>query len=288
MKFTFMRTYRHEFSISGMCRALEVVRGSYYSWCSRAESNKKKRDKFLTAEISAAHEKSRRIYGSPKIHRELCSRGIKCGHNRIAKLMKLNGIRAKMTKRFKKQFSSVGDAVAAPNVVNRNFNPKSRDLVYVLDTTFVWTSIGWAYLCACIDLFNKEVIGWHVSKHCDAEAAVTTLDKAIQRRKPSAGLIVHTDRGSQFDSAAFKKIIKDNDFVRSMSRKGNCWDNACAESFFGHLKTEWLTGMIFNATYEVHSACFDYIEVFYNRKRQHASLGYVSPADYGKDVRKIA
>jgi putative transposase len=284
MKYQFIKEHRNEFTLLGMCRVLNIKKCSYYAWRSRPICNRKKEDMELLKEIKIIHKKSKQVYGSPKIHEELINMGKNCGHNRVARIMRENGIKSKIVKKYKHKGSSVSDKYAAPNILNRNFNPEKKNMVWALDITYLWTRVGWVYLCVCMDLFHKKIVGWSVSKRAKAEIAVKALIMAIRNCKPEKGLIVHSDRGSQFGSNIFKDVIERHKFIQSMSRKGNCWDNACVESFFGKLKVEHFNDIILKSVTDAEYEAFCYIEGFYNRYRRHASLGYLTPVEYEKKV----
>lgn len=263
-----------------ICQAMKISRNSYYAWKRRPVSQRVMEDKMLLEKIKIIHRKSRGIYGSPKIHLELNEQGMHCGHNRVARIMRENDIKSKIVKKYRHRGTAVNDAAAAPNLLNRQFNPSEKNIVWALDITYLRTLQGWVYLCICMDLYNKEIIGWEVSRHATADLAVNTMIKAIKNRTPDRGLIVHSDRGCQFGSHVFIDLLKRHHFQQSMSRKGNCWDNACVESFFGKLKTEHFNELTMKNLGDARHEVFNYIEGFYNRSRIHSGLKYLTPVEY--------
>jgi putative transposase len=286
MKFKFINNHRNEFSILRMCRVLEVKRVSYYAWQRRPPSKRSIENVRLFLEIKTIHDKSDRIYGSPKIWKEMRKKGIGCSHRRVARLMKANNIRSKIQKRYRKKGRPVSEEEASLNILNREFSPKEADRVWATDITYIPTISGWAYSCVIIDLYSKGVVGYSASSTMNTELVLEALDMAIRRRKPKKGLLIHSDRGSQFGSIKFRGKLKSHKFIQSMSRKGNCWDNACMESFFHLLKSEKLNHYSFSNVEQVRWALFQYIEGFYNTIRIHSSLGYLSPAEF--ENKKVA
>ena len=263
-----------------MCRIFKVTRSGYYAWLNRPESSRKKRNRELLTEIRKAYKVSRGNYGSPRITRVLKKQGIICGKNRVAHLMRENGIAAKTKRKFKATTNSKHNYPVAENLVNQNFNTDRPNQVWVADITYIPTDEGWLYLAAIEDLFQRKIVGWAMDSTMTRQLTLNALRQAVWRYRPSAGLIHHSDRGSQYASDDYQRAIKDYEMIASMSRKGNCYDNACMESFFGTLKRELIYGNRFNTRAEARQAIFEYIEVFYNRIRLHSALGYMSPAEY--------
>jgi len=286
MKFEFIYDYRNEFSILRMCRVLEVKRVSYYAWQRRTPSNRSMENAGLLLEIKTIHKKSDEIYGSPKIWRELLKSGKKCSHKRIARIMKANKIRSKIQKKYRRKGNPVSEEEASLNILNRKFNPKKPDIVWATDITYIPTRSSWAYSCVVIDLYSKRVVGYSSSSTMNTELVIEALEMALRRRNPGKGLLIHSDRGSQFGSKKFREKLKKHEFIQSMSRRGNCWDNACVESFFHLLKSERLNHYRFDNIDQVRWAIFKYIDWFYNTIRIHSSLGYMSPAEF--ENKKIA
>jgi putative transposase len=280
MKYRFISDHRNEFNILRMCRVLEVKRVSYYEWQRRSPSKRTIENLRLLLEIKSIYKKSGETYGSPKIWKEMLRNGIRCSHKRIARLMKANNIRSIVQKKYRKKGRVVNEEEASMNILNREFNPKEANKAWATDITYIPTKSGWCYSCVVIDLYSKKVVGYSASSSMTTELVLEALDMAIRRRNPGKGLLIHSDRGSQFGSIKFRKKLKSHEFVQSMSRKGNCWDNACIESFFHLLKSERLNHYRFNNVAQVRWELFKYIDGFYNTIRIHSSLGYLSPAEF--------
>ena len=208
-----------------LCHVLEVSESGYYQWCRKPQSTRAEENRELLDRIRIIHAESRQTYGRVRVQRELESQGVKCNHKRVSRLMKEDGLKARQRRKFKATTDSRHSLPVAPNLLDRNFSSKKPNEVWVGDTTAIWTDEGWLYLVVFIDLFSRMVVGWTTSKRVNADAATLALERAIARRRPQAGLLVHTDRGSQFASNAFRKLLAENGFVQSMSRKGDCWDN---------------------------------------------------------------
>lgn len=263
-----------------MCRVLEVSTSGYYDWRGRAESQRKKQDRRLVVEIKAIHRQSRQTYGSPRIHDQLKDRGIRCGKKRVARLMQLHGLRAKQTRRFKATTDSKHTLPVAENVLSRQFTPSAPDVVWAADITYIPTRQGWLYLAVVLDLFSRRVVGWSMHKRLDRSLVLDALQMALRERSPGPGLIHHSDRGSQYASGDYQALLEAQQMICSMSRRGNCWDNAPVESFFSTLKRELVHHRRYQTRAEARAELFEYIEVWYNRRRRHSSLGYQSPAEY--------
>jgi putative transposase len=234
----------------------------------------------LTVEIGQVHRESRGRYGSPRIHAELHARGRKTSRKRVARLMRHQGLQARRKRRFRKTTDSRHGFPVAANLLQRNFQTNAPNRVWVTDITYVWTRQGWLYLAAILDLFARRVVGWAASETLETSLCLDALRMALKSRRPPPGLIHHSDRGCQYASHAYRRVLKAHGIISSMSRKGDCWDNAVAESFFGSLKAELVDEAIFAGRSEAHAALFEYIEVFYNRKRRHSRLAFVSPVQY--------
>lgn len=282
-----MSEHRTEFRVEEMCRVFEVSRSGYYRWSRRQTGQRAMANERLDAEIKAIYVGSKGRYGSPKITRELQDRGHRVGKNRVAKRMHLAGLRSKIRRKYRVTTNSKHDFPIAPNRLERNFTAAAPDKVWVSDITYLATRSGWLYLTVIIDLFSRMVVGWALSSSLSHEMVVTALKRAIRSRHPAKGLIFHSDRGVQYACTDFRKKLDAHGFIQSMSRKGDCWDNAVAESFFGIMKTE----LVYHEKYEGHHdtlhSIFEYIEAFYNRQRRHSALGYLSPAEYEKQKLKL-
>jgi transposase InsO family protein len=263
-----------------MCRVLRASRSGYYEWRKGRVHPRLLRRQELLKEIKKLFEESRGTYGSPRITRELRKTGIVVNENTVAKIMKENGIQAKQRKKFKATTDSNHNLPVAKNRLKRNFKTTKPNQVWVSDITYIRTGEGWLYLAVFIDLFSRKVVGWSMSERMTADLAVNAFRMALFRQKRKAPKLVHSDRGSQYASEAFRKELKAHRTKRSMSRKGNCWDNAVAESFFGTLKTELVHHERFKTREQARMNIFDYIETFYNRRRLHSYLNYLSPEEF--------
>ncbi len=263
-----------------MCQIFEVSRSGYYAWLKRPESKRAASNKKLLEEIRKMHKKHRYTYGSPRLTIALKEAGIACSRNRVARLMRENGIYAKTKRKFKATTDSRHNYPVAENLVNQNFSVDRPNKLWVADITYIPTDEGWLYLAAILDLFNRKIVGWAMDKTMTRQLVLKALRQAVGRERPPAGLVHHSDRGSQYASYEYQQALKDYMMVCSMSRKGNCFDNACMESFFSTLKRELIYGCKFRTRAEARQAIFEYIEVFYNRIRLHSALGYMSPVEY--------
>ena len=271
--------YKEQYPIRMMCRVLEVAPSAYYAYRTRPKCQRELEDQILLKQIQLVHASYRRAYGSPRMTRELRSRGHQCGRHRVARLMARNELWARKRKRFRVTTDSKHAQPIAPNLLDRQFTVAKPNQVWVSDITYIWTREGWLYLAITLDLFARTVVGWAMSKTVDCELALGALRMAIERRRPPAGLIHHSDRGSTYAAAAFQAELARHGMICSMSRKGNCWDNAVAESFFSGLKLEWLREDIPATRREARADVFEFIEMFYNRRRLHSAIGYRTPAE---------
>ena len=266
-----------EFPVSVMCDVLDVSRSGYYAWLRRPESKRKAEDKALSEVIKEIHKDSNGEYGSPKVHQELRRRGTRCGHNRVARLMREDGLRAKTIRKFKATTNSKHNLPVAENLLNRDFSPTQPNRAWVADITYIWTNEGWLYLAIVIDLFSRAVVGWSMSERMTRTLVMDAFTLAVMRRNPPRGLIHHSDRGSQYASGDFQELLEKHGAICSMSRKANCWDNAVAEGFFALLKRALVFHNQYQTRAQARQSIFQYIERFYNRKRIHSSLGYRTP-----------
>ena len=232
--------------------------------------------------IRAFHQASRRTYGSPRIHKDLREHGLRCGENRVARLMRKHGVRAKQARKFKATTDSKHDQPVAENLLGQDFRVSKPNTRWVADITYIATRAGWLYLAVVLDLFSRRVVGWSTSDRIDRELVIQALKAGVWQRQPRAGLMHHSDRGSQYASSDFRKILRSRGIESSMSRKGNCYDNAVAESFFHTLKVECVKEEDYQTREQARASLFDYIEGFYNTRRRHSTLGYVSPVEYEK------
>ncbi len=280
MKYAFVAAHRAEFPLGVLCRVLGVSRSGYFAWRLRPESRRERENRRLLGRIKAAHTSGKKMYGSPRVHKKLVSEGERCSRGRVERLMRANGIRAQQKRKFVVTTDSGHDLPVSENLLGREFAVKEPDRVWASDITYVPTDEGWLYLAGVLDLGMKGVVGWSMGERLDRTLAMDALRMAYDRRRPGDGLIHHSDRGCQYASRDYQALLREYGMRSSMSRKGNCWDNAPMESFFATLKNELIHQRRFRTRAEARREIFEYIEVFYNRERLHSSLGYVSPAEY--------
>ena len=280
MKYRFIREHVGEFHVERMCRILKVSRSSYYAWLHRPISTRKQQDAEILKNIKSIYEKNRKTYGSPRIHRNLRNIGIHCGKKRVERIMRDAGIRAIQKRKYKVTTNSNHQFPVAQNRLNRQFMADAPNKVWVADITYIPTQEGWLYLAAILDMYSRKIVGWSMGDRITQELAIQALTMAIYQRKPGPGLLHHSDRGVQYASHAYKNLLKEHKLECSMSRKGNCWDNAVMESFFHTLKTELVYHRQYKTRAQARQDLFEYIEVFYNRVRMHSSINYMSPDSY--------
>lgn len=280
MKYAFIREHSEVHKIIRLCALLEVSPSGYYDWYERPESNRSRENRELTDRIVYHHQQSNAIYGSPKIHKDLIGEGESCGVNRVARLMKVADIKSKMARKFVITTDSKNTMKPAPDLLKRQFNVDEQNKAWVSDTTFIGTREGWLYLAVIIDLFSRQVIGWSMSTKNNTDLVQDALTMAIWRRGEIKDVIVHSDQGSTYASGDYQKQLSDNKLRCSMSRKGECLDNAVAESFFGSLKNELVYHEDYRTRAQARQSVFEYVEIFYNRRRRHASLNYMTPVGY--------
>lgn len=286
MIYKFIYENKKKYPIGKMAKILDVSKSGYYEWLKQPISKREIEDFKLLSEIKEIHKKSRLNYGSPRIFKALKSKGIICGKNKVIKLMKENNIRSKVRKKFKPTTNSKHNNPVFENILDRNFTVKEPNKVWVSDITYVWTLEGWLYLCVIIDLYSRKVIGWSMSIRIDTELVIKAFLMAWSQRKVKMGLLFHSDRGVQYTSKDFQNLLKEKEVLCSMSRKGNCWDNACAESFFHTLKVEEVHHVIYRTRECAKIKIFEFIEVYYNNFRTHSYLGYLNPNEF--ENKKIA
>lgn len=270
-----------------MCRVFSVSRSGYYSWRRRPESRRAIENRRLDVHIKSIYTKHKGRYGSPKITVELKDMGIAVGKNRVARRMKETGLRSIVRRKYRATTDSKHSHPVADNLLQRDFKASGPDKVWVSDITFIATERGWLYLTVFIDLFSRMVVGWALSSSLRTDIVLSALRRAIRNRRPGAGLIIHSDRGVQYACKDFRKVLEKHHFVQSMSRKGDCWDNAVAESFFGILKSELIHHERFKGPQDTLQALFEYIEIFYNRKRKHSTLGYQTPVQFEQTMKSV-
>lgn len=280
MKYAFIREKQVAFPVAAMCRVLGVSTSGFYGWQKAPQSNRSKQDEQLAVRVRAAYQKSRGTYGSPRVHAELQSAGLRVGRKRVARIMRLSGLVARSKRRWRRTTDSNHDDPIAPNVVQRDFHATGPNATWVTDVTCVWTAQGWLFLAAILDLYSRRVVGWATSATNDRQLALAALRGAIRARKPRRGLVHHSDRGSPYASDDYRRELKRFGMTASMSRRGDCYDNAVAESFFSTLKTELTHDACYHTHTEAHVAIGQYIESFYNPVRRHSYLGYSSPIEF--------
>lgn len=263
-----------------MCAVLEVSPSAYYDWEKEQESAHERRDEAFLTLVRQIFAASRARYGAPRVHQELAKNGVRVSRKRVARLMREAGLRAKSARKYKATTDSKHALRVAPNLLERRFTVARPDAVWVSDITYIWTREGWMYLAVVIDLFSRKVVGWSLGKRMTVDLVCAALDAAVRLHRPRRCLVFHSDRGSQYASAAFRRRLWRYGMRQSMSRKGDCWDNAVAESFFATLKKELVRDVPFESRAQARAEVFEYIEVFYNRRRAHSLLGYVSPTSF--------
>jgi len=285
VKYAFIRGHENEFRVVRMCSVLQVSRSGYYHWVDRPESRRAREDRELLVHIRRVHLENRRAYGSVKTWRELCDRGVACGKHRVARLRKRDGIEAQRKRRFRLTVQNRNTVPAAPNLLRQQFVAAQPDRIWVGDMTFIRTRAGFLYLAVLLDLFARKVVGWSMHERPNLEVTLRALDMALEQRRPAPGLVHHTDQAPLYSAYEYRDRMQDHGLVPSMSGRGNCYDNAVAKSFFSNLKNELVHHCDFHTREAARAAIFDYIEVFYNRQRRHQTLGYLSPAQYERQVK---
>lgn len=279
---------KDNFPVAMMCKQLGVARSGYYAWQKRGPSRRQQRDEELLAHIKESHAESRGTYGSPRVLDDLKEKGFQVGRKRVARLMREEGITGEAPKPFRRTTDSKHNLEVAENILDRTFEVSGPDQAWATDISYVRTWQGWLYLAVVIDLFSRRVVGWSMATHMRTSLVLGALKMALGRRLPRPGMLHHSDRGSQYASHDYRDALDKHHIVCSMSRKGDCWDNAVVESFFGTLKTELIYRRPWPSINRARAAIAEYIEVFYNKKRKHSYLGYVSPAEYEKRVEREA
>jgi putative transposase len=280
VRFSFIATEKACYPVALMCRVLQVSRSGYYAWGKRPAAERRRQDQRLTLEVAAIHAQSRGRYGSPRVHAELHQRGQRIGRKRVARLMRAAGLRARERRRFRCTTDSRHAMAIKGNLLARRFAMSAPNRGWVADITYLWTLEGWLYLAVVLDLFSRRVVGWSLSERLERRLALDALGMALKGRPPSRAMLHHSDRGSQYASQEYQQLLAEHGILSSMSRVGNCWDNAVAESFFATLKIELVYQTQWRTRQEARSALFEYLELFYNRQRRHSTLGYLSPNEF--------
>ncbi len=280
MKYRFIEKHREQYSVSRLCLMLGIKRSSFYAWKKREPSQREQNNQALIEHIRRIHKKYRRTYGSPRMYVQLKKEEISCSKKRVARLMRQDGLKGQRKYRKVITTNSKHDFPVAPNVLNREFQAEKPNQKWVSDITYIPTDEGWLYLAGILDLFSRKIVGWATSDLIDATLVEKALRMAMYQRGPGRGLLHHSDRGSQYASHEIRDILAANQIVVSMSGKGNCYDNAVMESFWGTLKNEWVNYQKYQTRSQARTDIFSYIEGFYNTVRLHSTLGYLSPAEF--------
>jgi len=283
MKFAFIHAEKATFPVAALCRLLGVSRQGYYAYAGRPPSSRLKRDMALQERVHEVHTASRGTYGSPRVHAALLQAGERVGKRRIERALRSLGLRGRSPRRWRSTTRANPAHPIVGNMLNRNFGASRPNERWVTDITYIWTAEGWCYLAAILDLYFRSVVGWALDATLSTSLPLEALNRAALRRRPGAGLMHHSDRGCQYTSAEYRGALAELGSTVSMSRKGNCWDNAVAESFFATLKTELVYGRAWQSREELRRAVFEYIEVFYNRQRLHSAIDYRTPAQAESD-----
>jgi putative transposase len=281
VRFRAIATYGGACSVMRRCALLGVTSGGYYAWRDRPESDRCRRDRILAVRIAAIFHEFKQVYGSPRVHRELREEHqVRCSRKRVARLMRQKALRAVQARKFKHTTDSDHARPVAPNRLAAAGPITRPDFAYATDATYIWTQQGWLYLAAVMDLGTRRIVGWAVSHRLTRPLMMAALRQAIQQRRPRAGVLHHSDRGSQYASKDYQAMLEQHGMIPSMSGKGNCYDNATMESFFHSLKVERVHRVRYASREEARRDLFEYIEMFYNRKRRHSALGYISPVAF--------
>ena len=280
MKFEFIHAEKAFYPVTVLCSVLAVSRSGFHAWCKRPPSARSTSDALLVVQITASHKRSRRRYGSPRVHADLRARKVNVGRKRVERLMRENGLEGRRKRPYRRTTDSKHADPIAPNLLNREFNVDKPDVAWVTDVTAISTIAGWTFLAAIVDLYARRVVGWAMSTSNDTALALDALRRALRARRPPRGLIHHSDRGSPYASEAYRMLLDAHGLVRSMSRKGDCWDNAVAESFFATLRAELVDHDMYADPAHAERSIGDYIDSFYNVERRHSHTGYVSPIEF--------
>jgi putative transposase len=290
MRFAFIQTHARIFHIVTMCRVLQVSKAGYYAWRARPLCDRVQENQHLRERIRQIHQQVKQRYGSPRVYQELRALGIRCGENRVARLMRLDGLKAKSARRYRVTTQSQHQQPIAPNRLNRQFDVsriERPNRVWAADLTYIPTGEGWLYLAVVLDLASRRVVGWALGSRLDQELALTAMRMALLHRKASGGLH-HSDRGVQYASAAYQQLLTEAGFTVSMSRRGDCWDNAVVESFFATLTKELLNDGVVASRAGASRAIFEFIEIWYNRTRRHSTLGYRTPLQFEQELQRAS
>lgn len=286
MKYAFVAEYAGQFPVTRLCSVMSVSRRGYYDWLHRPESARSISNRALLIEIRRLFIEFRECYGAPRIHRALQEAGQKCSLNRVARLMRSADIVPKTVRKFRVTTDSRNTREPAENLLNRQFTAEKPNEKWVADVTFIPTGEGWLYFAGVLDLYSRRIVGWSTSNRLNSELAQAALSYAIDARKPRKGLMVHSDRGKEYAAKGYQELLANNELVSSMSRLSNCYDNAVMESFFHSLKTELIHHEDYRTRNDARASLFDYVELFYNRRRKHSAIDYQTPVDF--EEREVA
>jgi putative transposase len=284
VRYQFIAVHRTQYPVSRLCEVLGVSSSGFYGWVDRPPSARSHRHETLVRRIRHVHLKSRQLYGSPKVHAELKQLGECVGRNTVARLMRHHGIYAKVSQRYVVTTESKGTRKPAGNLLDRQFRADRPDEKWVSDVTFIPTREGWLFLATVMDLYSRRIIGWAMGERNTTALIVSALSMALSGRGPLSGVLLHSDQGRQYASEEYQSLLKEHNMVCSMSRKGNCWDNAVMESFYHLLKAELIAFENFRTRAQARAAIFDYIEIFYNRQRSHSAIGYHTPVAFEEQL----
>ena len=286
MRFSFIDAKKAEFPVACLCEVLEVSQSGYFAWKSRPASERQRKDMVLLAHIRERFHLSRETYGSSRMHADLIDDDIIAGRHRIARLMRDNGLKARQKRRFKKTTDSNHGGPVAPNHLDQDFATAAADQKWAADISYIWTAEGWLYLAIVLDLFSRRIVGWAVSDRLKKDLALSALQRALVLRQPKAGILHHSDRGSQYCSYDYQRMLGGHGFVLSMSGKGNCYDNAMVETVFKTIKSELIWRTSYQSRHQAENAIARYIDGFYNPVRRHSALGYKSPIRFEDDAKR--
>jgi putative transposase len=280
VRFAFIQTEKARFPVALMCRVLQVSRAGFYAWRSRPTAARTHQDQRLAIAVAAIYAHSRGRYGSPRVHAELRESGQRSGRKRVARLMRVQGLHARQARRYRCTTDSGHRLAIKGNLLAQRFAVVEPNTTWVTDITYLWTLQGWLYLAVILNLFSHRVVGWSMSESLQRALALDALKMALADRQPPPGLVHHSDRGSQYASLEYQQLLAEHGIISSMSRSGNCWDNAVAESFFATLKIELVYQTQWSTRAQARSAIFEYIELFYNRRRRQSAIGYLCPSQF--------
>lgn len=284
MKYKFIMENRKEFRLGKMCKILKVSRSGYHNYVKGRFSRRENDDYIILEKIKEIHKNSRCLYGSPRIYQELRKRGLKINKKRVVRIMRKYGIRAKMKRKYKVTTNSNHSYPVVKDLIGQNFKSTELNKIWVSDITYIWTKEGWLYLACILDLYSRMIVGWQIDQRQSSSLVTTAVSNALSQRGKNPGIIFHSDRGSQYASKEVRDLLAAHGIIQSMSRKGNCYDNAVMESFFHTLKTELIYFENFQTREEAKMKIFDYIEIYYNRQRIHSSIDYFTPVEYENNL----